>query len=71
MSKKLVSHVPFVTINRVAEASVPFGQAFDSPEVAAGFWANSIATLPAHESEKENLYVVLLNTKLKVIGKPQ
>lgn len=40
----------------------------DVPEKAATFWRESIAKDPHHKSEVESFYVLMLNTRRKVIG---
>jgi len=68
MSRKLLSYVPFVTVSRVAEASIPYGTKCDAPEMLAEFWEKHIATRPGFEPEKEALYVILLDVKFQVIA---
>lgn len=50
----------------VNEQSLPFDmQVIDTPEKCVEFWRVIIATQPDHEPDKENLVVVLVNTRLQ------
>ena len=56
----------FVTTSVVSEASLPYDLATaDSPEKIHEFWIRFVASQPDHEADKENLVVVMLNTRFK------
>lgn len=61
----------FVTTSVVSDQSLPYGKnyrALDTPEKTWDFWQAYIATQPDHEADKENVIVVLLNTRLIPTG---
>lgn len=68
ITRKEFSRVPFVTINRIGEGKMEFGKTLNEPSYVRDFWRDVIAKRDNYEPEKENLYVILLNTKLKPIG---
>jgi DNA repair protein RadC len=40
----------------------------DTPGLMATYWRDQIATGPSHDPDKETMVVVLLNTRMRVIG---
>lgn len=61
----------FVTTSVVSDGSLPYGQnyrALDTPEKTLDFWRAYVANQPDHEPDKENVVVVLLNTRLVPTG---
>lgn len=54
-----------VAANVVSEQSLPFNlNPCDSPEKSYDLWQAVIASQPDHEPDKENLVVVIVNTRL-------
>ena len=61
----------FVTTSVVTEPALPYNWSTtpaDTPEIVRDLWHSVIASQPDHESDKENLIVVLVNTRLTPIG---
>lgn len=55
----------FVSVSVVSESSLPFNmRALDTPELAYDFWQTIVAREPDHEPDKENLVVIMVNTRL-------
>ena len=61
-----------VVLNRVGEATLEeYGAsqtALDTPQAIFNFWQTVVIPKPEYEAEKENLIVILLNTKLRPKG---
>ena len=63
------THKRIVCATVVAESSAqvtPSGS-LDSPDAGYAFWQRVVATAHDHDSEKENLIAVMLNTRLRPI----
>ena len=61
----------FVTTRVVAEPCLPYywgNTPADTPEKIRDLWHSTIASSPDHEADKENVVVVLINTRLMPIG---
>lgn len=58
----------FVTTSVISENCLSYTtkeQGLETPEACLKFWKDIIATQPSYEADKENLVVVLLNTRLR------
>ncbi len=62
--KVVLNRVGEATLNQYAAVRCPM----DKPEAAYRLWQEVIAHDSCHEPDKEHLVVVLLNTKLRLIG---
>ena len=63
--KKPHSTRRFVTTSVVSDKPLPYNmRVTDTPELLHDFWKEFVTTEPDHEADKENLIVVILNTRL-------
>lgn len=58
----------FVTTSVISENCLPYttkDQGLETPEACLKFWRDIISTQPSYEADKENLVVILLNSRLR------
>jgi DNA repair protein RadC len=65
--RKHPGYIPRILAPVLAEP-IPWTRPIDTPETGYDFWHHAIAAAPDHEDSKENLVVVMLNSRLRPIS---